>query len=189
MKETNKKEILGKNECSTIGHCHNGNCKEKKEGVILSETELNPETKKEGEEIRKEIEKEEGLGDNLSWEEKFDERFDEAHSAGRLSCRIGSDKYLTTNLGKIKSFVKKEMGIALSQRETETIERIKGMRKKEYEYEHIYPIDLGIMTPDGFKKTISKGQKETMTQQLDEDEILYNEAIDDIITNLSNNHE
>jgi hypothetical protein len=62
---------------------------------------------------------------------------------------------------------------------------IEGMRKKEYQYEHTFPVSIGLDLGQGYVETIKKGQKETFTHKLDEEEETYNQALDNILQSIS----
>jgi hypothetical protein len=63
-------------------------------------------------------------------------------------------------------------------------EIVEGMKKKEVEVNHTFPTT--ITTPFG---GVKKGQKTKYIQSLEDEEIVYNQALDDLLTQLQTNQD
>ena len=60
----------------------------------------------------------------------------------------------------------------------ELMRRAEGEKFKEFEYEHTHPNEIGVDMGNGYEKRIEKGQTETLTHRLTEEEESHNQAID-----------
>ena len=60
---------------------------------------------------------------------------------------------------------------------SEVVEKLEGMKKKEYQFEHTYPCEIGVDMGHGYEKRIEAGQKQMMTHRLNDEEVLHNQAL------------
>lgn len=78
-----------------------------------------------------------------------------------------------------------EVKMLLTAYHEHLIGEVEEMRKTEYKYVHEFPNSIGILGLDGeYNETVKKGEKIEMTHKLEDEELIYNQALDDIITKL-----
>jgi len=86
---------------------------------------------------------------------------------------------------RLKSFLATSISQAVAEERARVVREIERRKKKVYTYEHTYPITLGITNAKGeYEETIKAGQKQIMTHQLDDEELIYNQALDDLLSSL-----
>lgn len=106
--------------------------------------------------------------DNLKWIREEDRLYDLA-------------AYAT----KVKAFIRAEKETSEAETLKKVLEAVEGMRKTEYEYEHTFPSNIGVIGLDGaYHQTIAAGQTTRMKHQLDDDDVTYNQALSDLTNKL-----
>ena len=108
-----------------------------------------------------------------------------------LECIYKGEKYTVFDSIRNKVHIipdkhlKEIIAQALAEERKRVVGEIESRKKKVCTYEHTYPVTLGIINVKGeYEETVKAGSKQIMAYQLDDEELIYNQALDDLLPSL-----